>query len=222
MERFTIAQVTLADLERVVDLRESTGTKHAWTQVDEIALTEDEERRLADIRARLIGRQIHLLNEATIWSRAIYPLLILAERADIQAWAEVPLQAIYTQFSLDGIADGVLGKSGIGRIKSPYLVMVETKRGVENVNPIFQLYGQLLAAARINWENDGNDPQEIFGCYTIADSWTFVRGQVEALETERPILSIEASGEYVEKIEMEMILKILKSIISRYSDSSYS
>ena len=216
MERFTIAQVTLSDLERVVDLRESTGTEHTWTQVDEITLTEDEERRLADIREHLVGRQIHLLNEATIWSRAIYPLLILAETPDIQAWAEVPLQAIYAHFSLDGIADGVLGKSSIGRIKAPYLVMVETKHGVENANPIFQLYGQLLAAARINWENDGNDPQEIFGCYTIADSWTFVRGQVEALQGERPILSIEASGEYVEKIEMEMILKILKSIISRY------
>ena len=98
--------------------------------------------------------------------------------------------------------------------------MVETKRGVENANPIFQLYGQLLAAARINWENDGNDPQEIFGCYTIADSWTFVRGQVEGLEAERPILSIEASGEYVEKIEMEVILKILKSIIGRYIPQS--
>lgn len=218
MEKFTIAQLTLADLERVVDLHEQSGIKHPWMQVDTITLTADELRRVDDIRTNLVGRQVHLLNEATIWSRAIYPLLIIAETDDIQAWAEVPLQATYPQFMLEGIADGVLGKSGIGRVKAPYLVMVETKRGIENANPIFQLYGQLLAAARINWAEDSKDPQEIFGCYTIADSWTFVRAQVEGLQTERPRLTVEVSGEYVEKVEMETILMILKRIIERHSN----
>jgi hypothetical protein len=217
MEKFTIAQLTLVDLERVVDLREQSGSKHSWTQVDDIILTADELRRLDDIQAKLVGKQVHLLNEATIWSRAIYPLLLVAERDDIQAWAEVPLQATYRQFTLEGIADGVLGKSGIGRVKAHYLVMVETKRGIENANPIFQLYGQLLAAAHINWANDNKDPQEIFGCYTIADSWTFVHAQVAGLDTERPTLDIEVSSEYVEKVEMETILKILKNIVERYS-----
>jgi hypothetical protein len=65
----------------------------------------------------------------------------------------------------------------MGMMESPYIVVVETKRGIDNQNPLFQLYGQLLAAAHLNWENENQEhsPQEIFGCYTIADSWTFVR-----------------------------------------------
>ena len=47
-----------------------------------------------------------------------------------------------------------MGYSVAGRLEMPYLVVVETKRGVENQNPIFQLYAQLLAAARLNWEGD--------------------------------------------------------------------
>jgi len=42
-----------------------------------------------------------------------------------------------SQFDLEGIADGVIGRSGIGRITTPYLVMIETKRGIEAQNPIF-------------------------------------------------------------------------------------
>ena len=76
--------------------------------------------------------------------------------------------AKYAMFELEGIADGVMGPSFAGRIQCPYFVMVETKRGVENTNPIFQLYGQLLAAAWLNDQLKEQDVQEIFGCFTIA------------------------------------------------------
>ncbi|NET37146.1 MAG: hypothetical protein F6K19_34845 [Cyanothece sp. SIO1E1] len=216
MEKLTLSKVVLSDLKRLVDLREEVGTQHSWIAVDSIQLHENERRQLEDIRLRFINTQVHLFNEATIWSRVIYPLLLLAEKEDIQIWAEVPLKARYAQFEVEGVADGVLGKSVAGRIETPYLVMVETKRGIEGENPVFQLYGQLLAAARLNWENDRQEPQEIFGGYTIADSWTFVRGEVSAIETDRPCLKVEFSREYTEKTEIDMLLKILKSIVARH------
>ena len=84
----------------------------------------------------------------------------------------MPLSAVYNQFEVDGIANGVMGYSVAGWLEMPYLVVVETKRGVENQNPIFQLYAQLLVAARLNWEDDSLQDskaerapmQEIFGC----------------------------------------------------------
>jgi hypothetical protein len=122
---------------------------------------------------------------------------------------------VYSQFELDGVADGVMGYSVAGRLEMPYLVVVETKRGIENQNPIFQLYAQLLAAARLNWEGDRLSVQEVFGCYTIADSWTFVRAEVSEIESDRPTLKVESSQEYSEKSDAETILKVLKSIVAQ-------
>ena len=216
MVKLILSDISLADIKQLVKLREKTGTEHEWNQVEAIALTENEQRQVQDIRSRLIHTQVHLFNEATVWLRAIYPLLLLAERNSIQAWAGVMLQTRYPTFEIDGIADGVLGKSLAGRIETPYLIVLETKRGVEAQSPIFQLYGQLLAAAHLNWENNQQDPQEIFGCYTIADSWTFLRAEVEGLDSDRPSLQVEYSREYTEKIDAELILKILKGIVARY------
>lgn len=169
---------------------------------------------MADLQNGLQRVQVHLFNEATLWSRAIYPLLQLAEQDNIQIWAEVGLSAKHAMFELEGIADGVMGLSFAGRIQCPYFVMVETKRGVEGTNPVFQLYGQLLAA----WLNDQlkeQEVQEIFGCFTIADSWTFVRGEVSAIASDRPTLTVEFSPEYAEKFDAPKILRILKQIIGR-------
>lgn len=216
MDTLTLSAVTLADIKRYVNLQEKEMAAHAWTQADSQLLSEREQQQLQEIVSHLLNYQVHLMNEATIWARAIYPLLLLAEQGAIQAWAGVPLQARYPQFKVEGIADGVLGRTVAGRVESPYLVVVETKRGVEAQNPVFQLYAQLLAAARLNWENDGHSPQEIFGCYTIADSWTFVRAEIDGIETDLPTMQVESSREYVEKLEAELIFKILKKIVGTY------
>ncbi|NEQ98602.1 MAG: hypothetical protein F6K30_18085, partial [Cyanothece sp. SIO2G6] len=76
-------------------------------------------------------------------------------------------------------------------------------------------YAHLLAAARLNWQQHNDDPQEVFGCYTIADSWTFLRAEVHQLDSEKPTLWIEFSREYVEKLEAPRILQILRHIVSR-------
>ncbi|MGK7873337.1 MAG: hypothetical protein AB4426_08490 [Xenococcaceae cyanobacterium] len=219
MAKLKLSEVTLADLRRFINLQEEGVEAYEWTQVDLASLSETEQQRLQYLKSDLLNYQIHLMNEATIWSRAIYPLLLLAEQKPIQAWAGVTLQAQYAKFEIEVIADGILGKATAGFVESPYLVVVEAKRGVEGDNPLFQLYGQILAAAHLNWSKDGHQPQEIFGCYTIADSWTFLRAEVEGIEAEKPKIQVEYSREYVEKIEAETILKILKGIVSKYVDN---
>ena len=217
MEKLILSKITAADLNRFITLQEVGIATHPWLQqINTILLTENEQRQLQDIQVRLLNYSTHLMNEATIWARGIYPLLALAEQGSIQAWAQVSLQAQYAQFEIEGIADGVLGKAVTGFIAAPYLVVVEAKRGIEGQNPLFQLYGQLLAAAHLNWEKEKPASQEIFGCYTIADSWTFARAEVEHLETDRPTLRVEYSREYAEKTEAETILKILRLIVTKY------
>ena len=214
MERLKLSNLNLNDFKRYVALTEKPGIQYDWLRVDNIELSERENRYVADLQNGLQRVQVHLFNEATLWSRAIYPLLQLAEQDNIQIWAEVGLSAKHAMFELEGIADGVMGPSFAGRIQCPYFVMVETKRGVEGTNPVFQLYGQLLAA----WLNDQlkeQEVQEIFGCFTIADSWTFVRGEVSAIASDRPTLTVEFSPEYAEKFDAPKILRILKQIIGR-------
>lgn len=214
MQKLTFSTVTLERLRQVVNLQERDASE-IWLASAEVLLVDRERIQLEIIHSYLIHEKLHLLNEATLWARAIYPLLIIAEKAGIRAWSEVPLSAMYSQFEVDGIADGVMGYSVAGRLEMPYLVVVETKRGIENQNPIFQLYAQLLAAARLNWEGNQEPVQEIFGCYTIADSWTFVRAEVSEIESDRPTLKVESSQEYSEKSDAETILKVLKSIVAK-------
>jgi hypothetical protein len=212
MEKLTFSTATLATLKRLVQLEETDGVE-LWQDVSQVELTDREQLQLEIIQSYLVREKLHLFNEATLWARAIYPLLMIAEQKNIRAWSEVPLSASYSKFEVDGIADGAIGRSVAGRLESPYLVVIETKRGIENQNPLFQLYVQLLAAAKLNWEKDHQAMQEIFGCYTIADSWTFVRAEVSDIEADRPHLKVESSSEYAEKSDAITILKILKSIV---------
>ncbi len=216
MEKLKLSSLTLVALKRHITLIEKTGINHDWLSTDRTEISEREKRYIDDLQQALKSIQVHLLNEATLWCKAIYPLLQLAEEENLQVWAEIALSAQYSQFELEGIADGVIGPSIAGRIQAPYFVMVETKRGIEASDPVYQLYGQLLAAAWMNSQIDGKDDQEIFGCYTIADAWTFVRGEVVGISSDRPSLSVEFSPEYTEKIEAPTILKILKGIIRRH------
>lgn len=215
MKQFLFSNVTLADLKSLVEIEECGVMNHDWLQADQILLTRDEQRQVQDVRSRLVNYRTQLMNEATVWARAIYPLLVLAEQDSIQAWAEVALRGRYSTFELSGIVDGVLGKGLSGEIEAPYLVVVEAKRGIEAQNPQYQLYAEILAAAKMNWELDRQDPQIMFGCYTVADIWTFVKAEVAGMESDRPLLRLEPSREYSEKLEAETILKILKQIVTQ-------
>ncbi|NJN66311.1 MAG: hypothetical protein HC884_06150 [Chloroflexaceae bacterium] len=210
------AELSPASLRRIVNLTERRIAPYEWTQVDLMTLDSDDQRRVQDMVNRLLYADTNVMNEATIWDRAIYPLLLLAEQGDIQAWSQVPLRATYPHIELQGVTDGVLG-SGITSLveSSYYLVVVEAKRGLESPDPRPQLCGQILAAARLNWERDQHPVQELYGCYTIRDGWNFVRAEVHRIDSDAPAMTIEFSREYVQKLEAETILKILKRIVAK-------
>jgi hypothetical protein len=155
------------------------------------------------------------VNEATVWGRAIFPLLWLAEAKGVQVQAEVPLVARIGDVELAGCADGAFGTPFAGELRAPFLIVVEAKRGVEGYNPVLQLYGEILAAACLNAQESGRPTQRLYGCYTVGDNWTFVRADVAGLDAERPSFSVVSSSEFDEKLEAATIVKILKSIVAR-------
>lgn len=216
MEKLILSTLSLPILKQWVNLNEYGIADYDWLNVEAISLSEAEQQELQRLRLRLLNHRTLLMNEATIWARGIYPLLLLAEQGNIEAWAGVAMRATYPQFEIEGIADGVLGKCVSGFIETPYLIVIEAKRGLEAQNPVYQLYGQLLVAAHLNWENNPKEPQEIFGCYTIADSWSFIRAEVNGMIADRPTMRIESSRQYAEQYDAETIAKILKGIVSKY------
>lgn len=137
--RLTFAELNLATIKRLVQLNEHGVVPLFWEQMHTPILPH-EQQQLQVIMGRLLNFQLNLMNEVTIWSRAIYPLLLLAESYPIQAWAQVLLRATYPGFELEGLADGVLGSALAGRLDTPDLIVVEAKRGLEAQNPQFQLY----------------------------------------------------------------------------------
>lgn len=217
MQSVKLAEMTADDLGAIATVREKRLAPYPWTQVDEVALSAAEHEHTAYISRNLRATDTLLMNEASIWGRAIYPLLILAEQEPIRAWAQVPLRARYPHVELHGVADGVLG-SGLLSVTEPsyHLIVVEAKRGLESQDPRLHLMGQLLAAARLNWLHNGQPVQELFGCYTIYDTWKFLRAVVQGGEGDAPTLTLEPSPEYVEKLEAETILRLLKHIVATY------
>jgi hypothetical protein len=216
MEKLVFSKISKADLRRFVSLEEQGIQDYPWLDTDSVSLESDDVQQLRYVQSHLLNYDTHLMNEATIWARGIYPFLLLAEEGLIQAWAEVPVQTQYTEFELEGVLDGVLAKCVSGFVEVPYLVVVEAKKGLESQNPVYQLYSQLLAIARLNWETNQQISQEVYGCYTIADVWKFVRAEVNNIDSKNIAMKVESSREYSAKTEGEIILKILKKIIHNY------
>ena len=227
MHTYTFSQLTEETLETLVTLNEKYIPPAEWEKM-QVALTAEECRRLDDIKATLHHRHLVAMNEATLWARAIYPMLVLAEQGHIQAWSGVPLKASYLTFELEGEADGALAPAIGGRIRPPYLIVNEAKRGIQAPDPQFQLYGEMLAAAWLTWKrnsetltaHDSETDQEIFGCYTVNDSWAFVRGTVSDIETEKPIFTIEFSPVYNGIWDAEQIVQLLKFIVAKHLEET--
>jgi len=215
MSKLIFSELSENNLSPLINLVEKGFEVDKWDKMSSGSCTAREQEQIRNIQDHLINYQLNLMNEATIWARAIYPLLLLAESTHIQAWAEVPLSAQFPHFELEGIVDGVLGKCVAGKIKAPYLVVVEAKRGLEAKDPQFQLYGEMLAAAKLNWQQTHKPEQEIFGCYTISDSWTFLYGMVKDFEDELPTMTVANSREYIQRIEAVTIFKLLQFMVKQ-------
>ena len=215
MQTYPLSQLTEETLNTLVTLHEVDGAPETWEKM-QVTLTPEEHILLDYLRATLHRHNLMAMNEITLWSRAIYPLLRLAEQGTIQAWAGVPLKATYPTFVLEGEADGALAPTIGGKMRAPYLIVHEAKRGLTAADPHYQLYGEMLAAAWLNWKNNPIPEQEIFGCYTVVDNWAFVRGVVNGIESENPTLSVEFAPVYDGILEADRIVHILKSIVAKY------
>ena len=215
MDTYTFSQLSEETLKTLVTLDGKYIAPEAWKKM-QITLTEEEGRQLEDLKSKLRHRHLLVMNEATLWARAIYPMLMLAEQGPVQAWSSVPLEATYPTFKLEGEADGGLAPSLGGRIQPPYLIVHEAKRGLHAPDPLYQLCGEMLAAAWLNWERSPNPEQEIFGCYTVNDSWVFVRGVVSDIETDKPTFTLEFSPDYNGILDAEQIVQLLKFIVAKH------
>ena len=215
MQTYRFSELTEETLDSLVTLHEKIGISEAWEQM-QITLTAEEGKRIDIFRADLEGLELIAMNEATLWSRVVYPLLVLAEQEHIRAWAGVPLKATYATFQLEGEADGALAPCILGGMRQPYFVVHETKRGVNAPDPLYHLLGAMLAAAWLNWKKDANPEPEIFGCYTVAESWAFVRGVVGEIDTDKPTFAVEKSRTYDGVSDAERIVQILKTIVAKH------
>jgi hypothetical protein len=215
MATYALGTLTLDQLRELVEIQDRGIQQAAWTAREQGELGERERVMLSVVHDHLSSTKAHLLNEATIWARAIYPLLALAERDNVRAYAEVSLSAVLPRGELRGEIDGALATMGVNsQAIAPYLVVVEAKRGVEGNDPVAQLLGAMLCAA---WQNQRRSPrleQRLYGAYTIADVWNFVECTVSGLDGERPLLTTTGSREYTERSEADRILLLLKSLVA--------
>jgi hypothetical protein len=217
MRRIPFNQLTRDDLKSFVDLHEHRNLTEPWNGLAQGELTESE-RQAIDRVVRVFPRApVFQINEATLWSRAIFPLLALAETDDAVVMADVPLVGRFGDVELMGNADGAFGTAADGELEAPFLIIVETKRGIEGGNPVNQLRGELLAAAHLNAKDNGRPVQRVYGCFTIGAVWTFVLADIEGLDTDRPSMTITTSLGFAEDHEAATIVKILKSIIALHS-----
>jgi hypothetical protein len=213
---FKFSELTPESLNSIATIKEKGVTPDIWDRMD-LSLTEQERRQVESVVSSLLNKSVVQMNEATIWSRAIYPLLVLVEQGSLEAWAQLLLKAQYPGFALEGIADGVVGHNISGLAKSLCLVVVQVKHEPDVQDPLIRLYGAMLAAARLNWERDNRVPQEIYGCYTIADNWIFAHGLVADIEAPRPTITVALSRAYSATVEAETLLRILKFITLKYA-----
>ncbi len=216
MATYKFTELSDEILRKIVRFQVTPMLPEKWDQM-RMPLTAHEQQQVEAINLTLRNKKVTLMNEATIWARAIYPLLVLAEAPGLQAWSEVAMTAHYPNFSLEGIVDGVLAREELGKIIAPYLIVTETKRGFEAKEPTYQMLGEMLAAAWINYHNDHQPQQLIYGCYTIADTWTFAEGIITEFDADHPHFIVQVSGEYKEINETETIFQILKSIVAKFT-----
>ncbi|WP_437670713.1 hypothetical protein [Sorangium sp. So ce131] len=222
MTKLSLASATLDDIARLAALASRGVTDDPW----DAAVEPPDEAALSQLRyltAKLARAQPTTLNEATLWSRAVYPLLELAEMDHVRAWAEVPIAAKdpYSDTEIGGLVDGVLAPEGVlaGAPGLPFLLVVEAKRGIDAVDPRPQLLAAMLAVLWTGIARAGEGgPLEAFGCFTVGDIWTFVRAEAVVRPADiapRLAVTLSWSREYAERAEADAILRVLRWITRR-------
>jgi len=215
MKTYAFKDLSMATLAEIAVVGHEPRQPAFWERLAQREIGQQQRAAIDFIVAKLIDYKTQRVNEATIWARAIYPLLALAERDDIRAWSQVPLAGKLNDAELRGEVDGALASSFDEEMELPYFVVVEAKRGVGGTDPVAQLLGAMLCAAQRN-ERDGPPAEQIYGCYTIAAVWTFMRGKLDWSQP-KPSITVLSSREYTEKTEAPTILAILDAILAETS-----
>jgi len=94
--------------EEALAARRRGAAREALAQPE---LPESDRAALDLVVNKLRNYRVLRVNEATVWARAIYPVLVLAERGSIRAWSVVPLAASLGDVEVRGEADGALAAS---------------------------------------------------------------------------------------------------------------
>ena len=90
MEAYSLPQLSEEMLRTLVTLNIPVGISDEWDNMQRNNLTPAETIQIDYFKSILRERDLVVMNEATLWARAIYPLLVLAEQAYVQAWTGVP------------------------------------------------------------------------------------------------------------------------------------
>ncbi len=220
MPTLPLTQFTLDQLARVARLEAGPSHGALWDAFEEGPLDDDDLRHIAWIVGHLRGFRTAAVNESTLWARAIYPLLMLAERDDVRAWSQVGVRAqvagVDGGLEIAGVIDGVLAREHpIGAEPShPFLLVLEAKRGVDASDPRPQLLGAMFASLIARGGVTAGAEQ--FGAYVVGDSWTFGRAELIAIE-DAPgrSLVIDWSRELAERTEAGSILRIARAVVAR-------
>jgi hypothetical protein len=199
-----------------------------WSSLAKTPLTDQERADLDALRRRLAFTSTSRANEATLWARAIYPLLMVAEVDDVRAWSQVALSVVVRgaglrglgdePLRLHGIVDGALAVDAAGQPVAPFFLVVEAKRALDAVDPLPQLQGAMLTVALQRLEDQPDRAHDVFGCFTIGDAWTFVRGRfargVDADGRGEVGADYHPSRELSEHAEADTIASILKAVVA--------
>ncbi len=199
-----------------------------WASLSKTPLTDLERADLDALRRRLAFTSTSRANEATLWARAIYPLLMVAEVDDVRAWSQVALSVVVRgaelhglgdePLRLHGIIDGALAIDAAGQPVAPFFLVVEAKRALDAVDPLPQLQGAMLTVALQLLEDQPDGAHDVYGCFTIGDAWTFVRGRFARSLAGDGRYEVDAefhpSRELSEHAEADTIAAILKSVVA--------
>lgn len=230
MKTLPFSELTAAD--GALDLPFLQARLHAsaaepWATFAATALSAQERADLDALRRRLAFTSTSRANEATLWARAIYPLLMVAEVDDVRAWSQVALNVVVrgdlrgldgAALRLHGVVDGALATDAAGQPVDPFFLVVEAKRALDAADPLPQLQGAMLSLALRRLDDDPHAEHEVFGCFTIGDAWTFVRGRFARAEGDGGAAvraDYHPSRELSEHAEADAIAAILKAVVAR-------
>jgi hypothetical protein len=213
MNRINLSQTTLDDLRALVDLQDDGIQDAPWEPWGREPLNDHDALAADEVMTRLRRFDATLANDATIWGRVVFPMLMLAESDGAQAWSQVPLQATVGDVELVGVVDGAIGRPVAGVLDLPWLLVAEAKRGVDATSPQWQLYGELLAAAAVHQRRAPRPVQEVHGCMTVADVFKFVQVELRFEEGQRPRMHVTSSREFSTRTEARTVLAMLRALV---------